>query len=562
MVKSWCERCTFSLNAQTKSLQWRKSYGTNDLSFESLDKSLLESGIAFDRGVDKNGSKIVILNIRLYKKDPARSQALQRMMVFSLEQHFWHVKDQKVVMFFDMSDTGIGNMDLEMVKFIIQLFGHHFPDTLAYLLVYKLPWILNAAWTIIKSWLSEAAVSKIKFVNESSITTFIDTNNLLVRYGGTDTWKFEYKPELYMKYLSMEDEESVDGDGEGESEKDGDDEGVVDDSEDLLEPVNDHFDSLVNDSITLDPDVSGQDMDALASKKQVRFDDSSYQGPSHRLRFSGDANSSMRRRQVEKILTMQGAVPQRTQSAGPLLTSHSSVEESLDSESRMLELNPSRELVFSRSSGGERRCTLTITNQHSTAITYKIKTTAPSRYRVRPNINSLEASQSIRIIILLTDQEVLKAPVSSDKFLIQAYALAEKVKDLTALWKNMPANAVQESVLFCRLDEAPGKPTSKKQSSVKAVSDSKTHHSAGSKPVSSEPKSTPVVSEEGGTGRSKTKLTPAPHEVETRTLEQQVSKLLLICQQLQVSVVRAQRIAMATLACMMVLFIYIILYLQ
>ena len=57
---------------------------------------------------------------------------------------------------------------------------------------------------------------------------------------------------------------------------------------------------------------------------------------------------------------------------------------------------------------------------------------------------------------------------------------------------------------------------------MKAVSDSKTHHSAGSKPVSSEPKSTPVVSEEGGTGRSKTKLTPAPHEVETRTLEQQV----------------------------------------
>ena len=31
---------------------------TSDLSFESLDKSLLESGIAFDRGVDKNGSKI------------------------------------------------------------------------------------------------------------------------------------------------------------------------------------------------------------------------------------------------------------------------------------------------------------------------------------------------------------------------------------------------------------------------------------------------------------------------------------------------------------------------
>jgi hypothetical protein len=97
---------------------------------------------------------------------------------------------------------------------------------------------------------------------------------------------------------------------------------------------------------------------------------------------------------------------------------------------------------------------------------------------------------------------------------------------------------------------------------VKAVSDNKTHHSAASKPISSEPKSTPVVSKEGGTGRNNTTLTPAPHQVETRTLEQQVSKLLLICQQLQVSVVRAQRIAMATLACMMVLFIYIILYLQ
>ena len=48
---------------------------------------------------------------------------------------------------------------------------------------------------------------------------------------------------------------------------------------------------------------------------------------SPRQRFSGDSGSVIRRRQVEKILAMQGAGPQRSKSAEPTVFTSDTEEE-------------------------------------------------------------------------------------------------------------------------------------------------------------------------------------------------------------------------------------------
>ena len=47
-----------------------------------------------------------------------------------------------------------------------------------------MPWIFNAAWKIIKTWLSAEAIAKIKFVTKSDIHTYIEKRFLFPHLGG------------------------------------------------------------------------------------------------------------------------------------------------------------------------------------------------------------------------------------------------------------------------------------------------------------------------------------------------------------------------------------------
>ncbi len=74
-----------------------------------------------------------------------------------------------------------------MVKFLLHCLKFYYPKTLAYLLVYDIPFILNAAWKLIKSWLDPAAQKMIIFVGKTTIQQYIAVDNLPKHMGGNVT---------------------------------------------------------------------------------------------------------------------------------------------------------------------------------------------------------------------------------------------------------------------------------------------------------------------------------------------------------------------------------------
>ena len=49
----------------------------------------------------------------------------------------------RMCMIFDMTGSGLSQMDMELMRFIVNSFKIYFPDILAILLVYNMPWILQ-----------------------------------------------------------------------------------------------------------------------------------------------------------------------------------------------------------------------------------------------------------------------------------------------------------------------------------------------------------------------------------------------------------------------------------
>ncbi|KAF4463457.1 (VAMP)-associated [Fusarium albosuccineum] len=80
------------------------------------------------------------------------------------------------------------------------------------------------------------------------------------------------------------------------------------------------------------------------------------------------------------------------------------------------------ELSFRRPFTSEVAQTLTLKNPNSTPVAFKVKTTAPKQYCVRPNAGRIEAGQSFDVAVLLQAMKQDPPPDARcrDKFLVQS----------------------------------------------------------------------------------------------------------------------------------------------
>ena len=109
--------------------------------------------------------------------------------------YFRQTNGNQISLFFDMSDTGILNMDMEFIKYLINLCKNYYPNFLNYIIIFEMPWILNTGFKIIKSWLPPKAIPKIKFVQKNNIHEFVEPNDILTCWGGSNEYVFKFVSE-------------------------------------------------------------------------------------------------------------------------------------------------------------------------------------------------------------------------------------------------------------------------------------------------------------------------------------------------------------------------------
>lgn len=62
--------------------------------------------------------------------------------LLSLSQRRVYPKN-KLCMVFDMTGAGLAQMDMDLIKFVVNSFKIYYPNLLSWLLVYNMPWILQ-----------------------------------------------------------------------------------------------------------------------------------------------------------------------------------------------------------------------------------------------------------------------------------------------------------------------------------------------------------------------------------------------------------------------------------
>ncbi|XP_032889248.1 motile sperm domain-containing protein 2 isoform X2 [Amblyraja radiata] len=374
-----------------ESFQFRKEFSVHDLSESSLPKWTFETGAVYLHGYDKEGNKIFWFRVKLHIKDTKTTLERKKYVAFWLERYSKREQGKPLTVVFDLTETGLSNVDMDFVRFIINCFKIYYPKYLSKMVIYEMPWIMNAAWKIVKTWLGPDALNLLKFASKTDVQEYINIEYLPAHMGGIDPFKYSYPP------LPDDDFQTPlceNGPILGEAELDEKEKGDGDCKE------------------TVDANHSEE---SLQKPKKVSLDSD---------------------RPDSKIKSLKK--PQ-TLFRGSLL-----------------HISPAEDIHFGSKESGETKCLIVLTNVTKSSVAFKVRTTAPDKYRVKPSNGSFEPGTSMDILVSLHGG-VEASP--QDRFLVMAAEMnqaagAAAPPDLTQFWKEVMREQVMEHRLRCHVIES------------------------------------------------------------------------------------------------------------
>ncbi|XP_064339473.1 motile sperm domain-containing protein 2 isoform X5 [Camelus dromedarius] len=275
-------------------------------------------------------------------------------------------------------------------------------NKLSKMVIFDMPWIMNAAFKIVKSWLGPEAVSLLKFTSKSDIQDYVSVEYLPPHMGGTDPFKYSYPPLVDDDFQTPLCENGpIASEDEASSKED-----IESDGKETLETIsNEEQTALLKKINTTEPTSKAEENEKVDSKMKA----------------------------FKKPLSVF---------KGPLL-----------------HISPAEELYFGSAESGEKKALIVLTNVTKNIVAFKVRTTAPEKYRVKPSNSSCDPGASIDIVVSPHGGLTVSA---QDRFLIMAAEMEQSSgtgpAELTQFWKEVPRNKVMEHRLRCHIVES-SKPT-------------------------------------------------------------------------------------------------------
>ncbi|KAJ1649671.1 phosphatidylinositol transfer protein csr1 [Dispira simplex] len=180
-------------------LRWRIESKVDEiitLGEEGLDPKILEKGISFLHGEDKQGRPVVVTRVKMHRKDDQTLEEMTRYLIWTIEtlRMFLAPGMETVTIIFDLSDFTMANMDFNFVKILIRCLEAYYPESLGVLLIYNAPWIFSGVWRMISPLLDPVVAAKIKFIDQKEqFEDFIDPTHLVDWLGGQSDFQYEYQ---------------------------------------------------------------------------------------------------------------------------------------------------------------------------------------------------------------------------------------------------------------------------------------------------------------------------------------------------------------------------------
>ncbi|KAJ1965865.1 hypothetical protein H4R35_007028 [Dimargaris xerosporica] len=160
-----------------------------------LHEGVLKKGISFLHGQDKRGRPVIVIRVKLHRKEDQTLEQLTDFLIWTIEtaRLFLGPGVETATAIFDLTDFTMANMDFAFIKLLIRYLEAYYPESLGTLLIYNAPWIFGSIWRMISPLLDPVVASKINFIrSQEDFAEFIDAANMVDWLGGESQFQYEY----------------------------------------------------------------------------------------------------------------------------------------------------------------------------------------------------------------------------------------------------------------------------------------------------------------------------------------------------------------------------------
>lgn len=228
--------------------RFRKQYKMSEVKLWEFPIEFHQTGGLFKYEPDRVGNLTVYMRVRMYRRVPEISDVFKAYILCVLEETDRANNGRGVAVVFDLSGASLQNVDLSFLSWLLSAFRNYCPKGVSYILVYNLPWFLNATCKLAMTWMSASNRRCLRFVHGDEIESFIARENLPDYLGGTCKVNYKVIPdgsrpaievcdrldmkpeqalkirEMFQEYLPENDDYSEEDTKSGEAEKCGSEE--------------------------------------------------------------------------------------------------------------------------------------------------------------------------------------------------------------------------------------------------------------------------------------------------------------------------------------------------
>lgn len=172
--------------------KFRREFGMGITQLSDFPAEIHDVGGIFMYAPDRVGNVTLWMRAKMHRRSGEMTHIMKQFILCVMEQCDLSVKGRGVAVVFDLSGCGIKNADPSFLFWLLNSFRTFCPKGLSYILVYNLPWVLNATCTLALSWLSSTNRKRLRFIEGEEIRKFIAPENLPDFVPG-GTCKMSYK---------------------------------------------------------------------------------------------------------------------------------------------------------------------------------------------------------------------------------------------------------------------------------------------------------------------------------------------------------------------------------
>lgn len=181
-----------SVKMVSSMLKWRKEKKLYEMNFKQFPQELTLVGGAFLYEPDKYGNRTIYLRASLCKNCSELKASLRDFLTYLMFQLDDPKDGATYSVIMDLTNTTLTNYDIDLLTHVVALLKDYFPVNMDYFLAINFPWILSAAWSLIKRLIPAEKRDAVQFISSKQIFDYVSEENCPDFLGGKCTKPYSF----------------------------------------------------------------------------------------------------------------------------------------------------------------------------------------------------------------------------------------------------------------------------------------------------------------------------------------------------------------------------------